>query len=843
MPSPARILASSLGLGLTVAALTGVAAPPASAADPVELQLLNINDFHGRIDADTTKFATTIETLRAQEPNTLFLSAGDNIGASVFASSVQQDTPTIDVLDALGLQTSAVGNHEFDQGAADLTGRVSDRADWSYLGANVYDKGTTTPALDEYDTFDVGGVTVGVIGVVTEETATIVSPDGIAALDFGDPVEAVNRVADQLTNGDDADGEADVIVAEYHEGAGVGEPDSTLADEVAKGGAFASIVEDTAPEVDVILTGHTHATYAWDAPVTGGGTRPVLQTGSYGANIGRVQLTYDPDTDTVTAYDAANVARLETADTALPRVAAVKTIVDAALEEAAEIGDKPIGRQSADITTAFTGGSYAGGRYAGGSRDDRSAESTLGNVVAEALLAGPPAGEPDFGVTNPGGLRAELLAKGDPSDNPADTDGVITYAEAAAVLPFGNTVSLVELTGADVKMLFEQQWRADAEDPYLQLGVSDNLRVTADPERAAGDRITSIRLDGKPLDPAASYTVSTLNFLAAGGDGFDAFTAGTAVDTGVLDIETFADHVRTLKTVRPDFARQQVEVTGTLPPTVSAGDQVDVGMADLDLTSQGSPANTRVSAFAVTGGTARKLETLPVSGGTATVSFSVPSDLVGEQELALVAEPSRTVVGAALPRLASTTTATLPASSAFGKPWTVRVRVDAPLAATGLLRLMDGDKRIASGTAVDGAGVIRVPGRALDPGTHDLRVVYGGDPEVSWSRSADTRVRITKAEVKALNVRAAPTRLVRGRTTLRVTVGVKAPAGFDQAHGDVRVRTGGRTVVARLVNGKAVLRLRPYGKPGKKKVTVTYLGTTKVASRTKAVTVRVVRRR
>lgn len=841
MPSPTRLAASTLGLGLAAATLTAVSASPAAAADPVELQLLTINDFHGRIDADTTKFATTIETLRAEEPNTLFVSAGDNIGASVFASSVQQDNPTIDVLNALGLQVSAVGNHEFDQGADDLTGRVADRADWAYLGANVYDKGTTTPALQEYNTFEVGGVTVGVVGVVTEETATIVSPDGIADLDFGDPVEAVNRVATQLTDGDDTNGEADVVVADYHEGAGVGEPDSTLADEVAKGGAFAAIVEDTVPQVDVILTGHTHATYAWDAPVDDG-TRPIVQTGSYGANIGRVQLTYDPDSDTVTAYDAANVARAETADTTLPRVAAVKEIVDAALKEAAEIGDRPIGRQRADITTAYTGGSYADGRYAGGDRDDRSAESTLGNLVAEALLAGPATGDPDFGVTNPGGLRAELLAKGDTTDNPANTDQVVTYAEAAAVLPFGNTVSLVELTGAEIKQLFEQQWREDAEDPYLQLGVSDNLRITTDPSRAAGDRITSIRLDGTLLDPAASYTVSTLNFLATGGDDFTAFTEGTSTDTGVLDVETLADHVREQKTVSPDFARQQVEVTGTLPATVGAGDQVDVGLADLDLTSQGSPANSRVSAFAVSGDDYRKLETFPVADGAADVSFTVPADLAGEQGLALVAEPSRTVVGAALPRLASTTAATIPTTRTFGKAWKLRATVEAPLAATGAVRLMDGKDLVARGTVADGRSTIEVGGRALAPGTHDLRVVYVGDPEIRSSRTADVRVKVAKAEVKALRVKASPARLVRGRTALRVRVGVSAPAGFAQARGEVRVKTGGRTTAARLRDGKVALTLRPYGTSGAKKLRVSYLATDTVKGRTKVVTVRVVRR-
>ncbi|WP_230297784.1 ExeM/NucH family extracellular endonuclease [Actinomyces provencensis] len=312
--------------------------------DTVSLGLLNINDFHGRIDSNTVAFAGTIEEQRAdirhQGGSSLFISAGDNIGASLFASSSQDDQPTIDVLNALELKSSAVGNHEFDKGYQDLVDRVingkdgNDKAQFDYLGANVYLKGTTMPALKEYAIHDVAGVRVAVIGAITQETPTLVSPGGIAELTFGDPIEAVNRVTAQLTDGDESNGEADVIVAEYHEGAGSGTPDgATLDQEIAEGGAFADIVNETSPEVDVIFTGHTHKQYAWDAPVPGTDrTRPVLQTGSYGENIGRVDLTYDTESDTVTAYTQRNVPRTKTASAKLiasyPRVAEVNEITE-----------------------------------------------------------------------------------------------------------------------------------------------------------------------------------------------------------------------------------------------------------------------------------------------------------------------------------------------------------------------------------------------------------------------------------------------------------------------------------------------------------------------------------
>src|SRR5690606_5655744 len=332
------------------------------AAGAGELTVLNLNDFHGRIAEESPNTVALFGTIeqqreRAGEDNTLFLTAGDNIGASLFASSIQQDLPTIKVLNAAGLAASAVGNHEFDRGFADLTGRVADAADWTYLGANVYRKGTTTPALPEYATFERAGRTVAVIGAVTAETRSLVSPDGIADLEFGDPVDAVNRVAERLTDGDSSNGEADVIIAEYHEGAVEGEPNGTLTDQVAKGGAFAKIVNQTSAKVSAIFTAHTHQAYVWDGPIPGvsGRTRPVLQSESYGALVGKVTLRFD-ESGAVASYTAENLEVTETPNEELvakyPRVKEISEIVAAALKEADDLGSEVIGKATAPITRA-----------------------------------------------------------------------------------------------------------------------------------------------------------------------------------------------------------------------------------------------------------------------------------------------------------------------------------------------------------------------------------------------------------------------------------------------------------------------------------------------------------
>jgi 5'-nucleotidase len=627
----------------------------------IALNLLNINDFHGRIDSNTVKFAGTIEQLRAAagENNTLFLSAGDNIGASLFASSSQQDKPTIDVLNALGLKASSVGNHEFDQGFGDLTGRVTDAADFTYLGANVYKKGTQTPALPEYATFTVDGITVGVIGAVTQETPSLVSPGGISTLDFGDPVAAVNRVAAQLTDGKKKNGEADVIVAEYHEGAGFGTPDgATLEQEVAAGGAFADIVTKTSPKVAAIFTGHTHKQYAWDAPIPGeaGKTRPILQTGSYGENVGQIQLTIDPKSLAVTGYSAHNVPRTTAPDASLvaayPRVATVKTIVDKALADAAVIGNQKVGSVTKDITTAFIGGSFVNGVYTAGSfdqngvpqgRDDRMSESTLGNLVADALLdrlKSPETGSAEIGVVNPGGLRAELLY---------GTDGSVTYAQANAVLPFVNNLWTTTLTGAQFKTALEQQWQTNADGSipsraFLNLGLSKNVSYTYDATRAAGDHITSITVNGQPIDPAKDYRIGSFSFLLQGGDNFRVFADGTNTkDTGLIDRDAWIAYITANSPLSPSFARRGVAVSGAPTDAVAPGSTVSFTVSKLNLTSLGSPANTTLQA--TWEGSSAAPVSIPIDAtGAASVSVTVPSDVASASTLVLTADPSGTTV-------------------------------------------------------------------------------------------------------------------------------------------------------------------------------------------------------
>jgi len=740
-----RLLATATAATLLAAPL--LVTTPADAADDVTLNLIGINDFHGRIDSNTVKFAGTVEQLRQDggDANSLLISAGDNVSASLFASAVQGDIPTIDVLNDLELDASAVGNHEFDKGYDDLINRLTPAADFPFLGANVFKKSDGSRALDPYKIFTIDGLDVAVIGAVTEETDALVSPAGIQDIEFTDPTDAINDTVDDLKALPDA---PDVIIASFHEGA----PDGTqtYAQNVEHSAVFKKIVEQTDPAVDAIFMGHTHQAYAYDAPIPGDPTktRPVIQTGSYGANVGQIKLTVDGDTGDVKSYTQKNVARTTTADSTLtstfPRVAEVKTDVDAALAYAATIGNQPIGKLTANITTAF----------AGGVRDDRTSESTLGNLVADSLLSkvkDTSAGA-DLGIVNPGGLRADLLFAGDTSTNPANTDGVISYAEANSVLPFVNALNTVTLSGASLKKVLEQQWQRDSSGnvpsrAYLQLGLSKNVKYTYDATRPEGDRITSVTINGAALDPSASYKVATFSFLATGGDNFRAFKEGTTVDTGLVDYEAWIDYLTDNAPVSPDFARRSIAVTGA-KSSYKAGDSVAITLPKLNLTSLGSPANTSVAATLKSGGNTTDLGSFPVSAGSATVSFDLPAGLVGGATLEVAASPSGTSASIPLTveKAASTTTATAPAKAKTGRTFTVETTVasESGVTPTGTVTVKDGSTELATGELVNGAASVPVNASKLSVDDHTLTVSYSGDAVHEASSTSTEPIEIVK---------------------------------------------------------------------------------------------------
>ncbi|WP_169747711.1 ExeM/NucH family extracellular endonuclease [Demequina subtropica] len=621
------------------------------------VQVLGTNDFHGRIlptlssgQAGAAVMAGAVAQLESEYANSVFTAAGDLIGASTFESFVAKDKPTIDALNAMGLDVSAVGNHEFDQGYEDLINRVMGDYDeetnpyggatWEYLGANVRNE-DGSPALDEtwMVSFDNGtdatedDVKLGFVGVVTEETPSLVSPAGIEGLEFEDEAVAANRAAEVL----ESEG-ADAIILLVHEGA----PTTAYADAVDTGNNFGKMISELDDSIDAVVSGHTHLAYAHEVPVQGWidegravTERPVVSAGQYGMYLDQLILTFDNATDELVGIDIDTINLTEKVDAActsscelvFPADPDVQAIVDAAAANAAVLGAQSIGELTEPLYRARTA---TNGEARGG-------ESTLGNAVATVQLWATEPNGAQIAFMNPGGLRADLL--GDAAGT-GEYPTSVSYKQANTVQPFGNTLATLTLTGAGIKAVLEQQWQPDGSSrPFLKLGISDGFEYTYDPTAARGERILQMWLDGEAIDLEAEYTVAANAFLAAGGDNFTAFRDGTGLkDSARVDFDAMVDYLAELGSLGTEYDQHAVGVTAeSLQAT--AGEEISFDLSSLMFTG---PSDLHDENVVVSLG-GDVLGTFPVTNeivtssyddnGTASVTVTIPEGLEGEQLL------------------------------------------------------------------------------------------------------------------------------------------------------------------------------------------------------------------
>ncbi|MBD8023982.1 bifunctional metallophosphatase/5'-nucleotidase [Microbacterium gallinarum] len=651
----------ALALAATVATLaltaTGVASASAAPKAPdtpkgkangtsVEINLVTVNDFHGRIEQSGTaagiaRLATAVKQIRAENPNTVFAAAGDMIGASTFTSFIQDDVPTIETLNAAGLDVSAVGNHEFDQGFADLTDRVMPLADWEYLGANVYDKESGDPALPEYWIAKFQGVRVGFVGAVTDELPSLVSPSGIEDITVGSPVDAANRVADQLSDGRSNNGEADIVVMLVHEGAAT----TSIESATDPDSRFGHIVLNANDNIDAIVSGHTHLPY--NHVIDG---RPVISSGQYGERFSNMEITYDRKSKSITSMEntlytmatEVNSSGAVTAWLTEPDPAIVPLVTEATAV-ANELGSVEIGDTAGALNRAQRPGVVNGQPAL---VENRGGESTLGNFVADVQLwALNEDGTRSVDITfmNPGGLRADINA------------GETTYREAADVQSFANTLVTLDMTGAQIKAVLEEQWQpAGASRPFLKLGVNEALSYTYDPTAPQGSHIVDIFLAGEPLEPGEIYSVGANSFLASGGDNFVSFRLGTnKADSGKVDLEAMVDYFTEFGGAAPDYAQRAVGVD-----VVSVvGDQATINLSSLDFsTTEPKAGSVTVSFDGAPLATATVDPSFPDPStfdeiGRATVTFTIPAGATGDSEFVITTPTgteARFTLGAAL---------------------------------------------------------------------------------------------------------------------------------------------------------------------------------------------------
>ncbi len=542
----------SLTLALAAALVAGPvaaadAAPTARSTRDVSVRVISFNDLHGNlvppsgssgrvtqadgttVDAGGVAFlATHVKQLEADAPSSLLLSTGDNIGASPLASALFHDEPTIDVLNEMGVSASVVGNHEFDEGYAELK-RIQlggchpvdgcqyepsyDGADFPFLGANVtFSNGL--PALLPFTVKIRNGVPIGVIGVTLQGLPDVVIPSAVKDLRFGDEVQAIDRTSRLLER---FGVKAQVVL--MHQGDETTGPGPNSCNVSPEGDLARVIATKARSQVDAVFAAHTHQGYSCTVTDPSGQPRPLIQGLSFGRLLSVVDLKINTRSRDVvrSATKAQNVVvtRTVTPDPA------VQKIVDAAVTKSAPIANRKVGSITADILRS------------GGP----SGETPLGDVIADAQLAATQANGAQIAITNPGGIRADLTYASSPAGEGA---GVVTYGEAFTVQPFANIMQTITLTGAQLDAVLEQQ-QQDSRVTVLQ--ISAGLTYSWSTSAPAGSKVSNLRLNGSPIDPTTSYRVSVNNFLAAGGDGFTGFTAGTNLVGGPIDLDAFTAYL------------------------------------------------------------------------------------------------------------------------------------------------------------------------------------------------------------------------------------------------------------------------------------------------------------
>jgi 5'-nucleotidase len=537
MPPMRPVLISLLAALLAGCATTAVP----TASGPVEVQVLALNDFHGNLEppASTTSFrrddeilrqalggaarlAATLDALRRGQNATVTVAAGDLIGASPFASANFLDEPSIAALGMAGLEVASVGNHEFDRGIAELR-RIQEGgceqntlrqpcalepfegAGFAYLAGNVIDTGGAS-LFPGTSLRQVGPVKVGFIGLTLAGTATLVSPAMTRGYRFTGEAEAANRLASELQ----AAG-ADTVVLLIHEGGRV-DPSQNLSGCPGLSGPILPIIEQLDPAISLVVSGHTHMAYICRMDPAEGSPRLLSSAGRFGGFVTDIRLTWDQTTRRVTDIAAINVPVNGERGTRADVAALVERYVAAAGPLAARV----VGTLAPATTDEVD-----------------CVEAPAANLVADAQLSAARAAVGDgvdAAFINTSGVRTNLDAA---------ADGEVTYGDIFAMQPFGNTLQVLELTGAELRQALEEQFcnQAPATPCSTLLAPSATLTYSYDRNRPAGQRIVEIVLGGAPLDPATRYQVVFNNFLANAGDGFASLVQRPTVGEAGVDLD------------------------------------------------------------------------------------------------------------------------------------------------------------------------------------------------------------------------------------------------------------------------------------------------------------------
>jgi 5'-nucleotidase len=563
----------SLVAGVLAAAalLAGCAS---TSTEPVTVRVIAINDFHGNLESagltlpwpdpanrertlrlaagGAAPLAGLVNALRGGAKHSITVSSGDLIGGTPLISALFLHESTIDVMNRIGLDIATPGNHEFDAGREELLRVMGGgcRAGFQDPNLQTCPLGAHAPARFPHFSANIetadgktlfpasvvrefGGVNVGFVGAVTRSTPNIVVPSGVAGLKFTDEAAAINREAARLS----AQG-VKALVAVIHEGGETGTPGLPMEwNDVGcprPRGAIFDIVKRLAPEVDIVFSAHTHQGYRCVAE----DGRAVLQATALGRGVSVADLVIDPKTGDIdrartqhrnlpvfndrsdatlrAAIVAAEPEPWASALKAAQPVAAVAERVAAYAAAAAPRAQRPVGR----ISGAF----------------DRSArtDASAGRLIADAQWAAtraPERGGAEFALMNPGGVRTDLRCAGG-----AAPPCSVSYGEVFAMQPFGNSLVVMTLTGAELKQMLEDQQRPGRESPSFLI-PSSSLTYEWKASAPHGQRVQNLRIAGQPVAPERDVRFTVNSFLAEGGDGVRMLTQGRNRLGGAQDVD------------------------------------------------------------------------------------------------------------------------------------------------------------------------------------------------------------------------------------------------------------------------------------------------------------------
>lgn len=590
----AAVLAAISGLGLSACSSNNSTPEPAPL--PFVVKMIGFNDYHGNLQSPGTFGVNTsvaaadrppvggadfvaahVARLKSQNPLSVVVGAGDSIGATPLISALFLDEPSVETLNRIGLEFNAVGNHEFDKGATELlrlqnggcktvngvidpgsckgaavgTPVPFEGAKFKWLAANVVATATGKTLLPAYGIKAFNGVQVAFIGMTLKATPTIVTPSGVAGLEFRDEAQTVNALIPELR----AQG-IEAIVVLVHEG---GFQTGSLSDingceGALAGSAIADIVKRLDNAVDLVVSGHTHAAYNCRLPNATGRTIPVSSSSAFGRVLTDMDVTIDPVTKDISAATVTNrlVTRNDPAVVADTKVASIVAAYNGLVSPLANsvIGSitKELGSAASDAACNIPAGDLIADSQLAATQP-----ATFGQAVIAFMNRG--------GVRSPGFLFPQSVAEG---------DGNVTYGEAFTVQPFGNSLVTMTLTAQDIKDVLEQQFagcRGQSATATRIMIPSTGFKYTWDGSKACDARIRSVALTsggsteqlvdsaGKVLNPTKTFRVTVNNFMATGGDGFTTFLKGQNLLGGAQDIDALTAFLAQYKAPRAPYAQ------------------------------------------------------------------------------------------------------------------------------------------------------------------------------------------------------------------------------------------------------------------------------------------------